>query len=184
MIYLELFYVFFIIGLFTLGGGYAMIPMIEEQVIARNWISSETLFNFIGIAESTPGPFAINIATFVGQSQAGILGAIVATIGVTLPSFIIIILIAKFLNDFLKYKEVRWALDGVKAIIIGLLFAVVLSLFNNNIFGGEYNLKGMDYIALGITVIIIFLKYTFKKLNPIYLIIISGFLGVFFYKMF
>ncbi|MGB4181490.1 MAG: chromate transporter, partial [Bacilli bacterium] len=74
MIYLELFFVFFTIGLFTLGGGYAMIPMIEEQVIARGWITQEELINFIGISESTPGPFAVNMATFIGQTQGGVLG--------------------------------------------------------------------------------------------------------------
>ena len=85
MIYLELFFVFFIIGLFTLGGGYAMIPMIEEQVVARGWITRAELYNFSGISESTPGPFAGNIATFIGQSRAGILGSVMATAGSFCP---------------------------------------------------------------------------------------------------
>ena len=184
MIYLELFVVFFTIGLFTLGGGYAMIPMIEEQVISRGWITIEELYNFIGISESTPGPFAVNIATFIGHTQAGILGSIVATFSVVLPSFIIILLIAKFLHNFLKYKHVRWALDGVKPIIVGLLFSVVLSLINNNIMNGEYNWRNIDFIGLAIMVGIFILKTIYKKFSPILLIIISAFLGLLLYQIF
>ena len=90
-ILLELFWVFFQIGLFTFGGGYAMIPMIQDLVVdEKKWVTYEEIMNFIAISESTPGPFAINMATFVGTTQYGLLGAIVATIAVILPSFIII----------------------------------------------------------------------------------------------
>ncbi|MDD4076688.1 MAG: chromate transporter [Bacilli bacterium] len=184
MIYLELFFVFFTIGLFTLGGGYAMIPMIEEQVISRGWMTHEELYNFIGISESTPGPFAVNIATFIGHSQAGILGSITATISVVLPSFIIILLIAKFLHNFLKYKQVRWALDGVKPIIVGLLFAVVLSLINNNIMGGDYNWRDIDFIGVAIMGGMFILKAVNKRFSPILLIIISALLGLVLYQVF
>ena len=87
MIYFELFYVFFLIGLFTFGGGYAMIPMIQTEIVGRGWINDSTLTNFIAISEATPGPFAINIATFVGSHTGGIFGSICATLGVILPSF-------------------------------------------------------------------------------------------------
>lgn len=90
MIYLELFFTFFKIGLFTFGGGYAMIPMIQQSVVAKGWLTVDEVMSFVGIAESTPGPFAINIATFVGMSQSGILGAVCTTLGVVMPSFIII----------------------------------------------------------------------------------------------
>ena len=184
MIYLELFIVFFAIGLFTLGGGYAMIPMISEQVISRGWISLDELYNFIGISESTPGPFAVNIATFIGHSQAGILGSVVATTGVVLPSLIIIIIIAKFLHNFLKYRQVRWALDGVKPVIVGLLFAVVLSLINNNILDGKYDWKNIDFIGFAIMAAMLTVKIVYKKFNPILLILISALLGLVLYQIF
>jgi chromate transporter len=184
MIYLELFFVFFIIGLFTLGGGYAMIPMIEEQVVARGWITRAELYNFIGISESTPGPFAVNIATFIGQSRAGILGSVMATAGVVLPSFIIICLIARFLQDFLKYKKIQWALDGVKPVIVGLLFAVVLRLINNNFLGGVYDFKNVDLVGIAIMFMMYTLKAVCKRISPVFLIIISALLGLVLYQIF
>lgn len=97
MILVELFITFFKIGLFTFGGGYAMIPMITDEVVAKGWATAQMLTDFIAIAESTPGTFAINTATFIGMEQMGVIGAIFATLGVIMPSFIIILIIAKFL---------------------------------------------------------------------------------------
>src|SRR3989339_815903 len=93
---LNLFWIFFKIGLFTFGGGYAMIPLIESELVGGGYITSDLLYDFIGIAESTPGPVAINMATFIGMDQVGLLGAFAATLGVVLPSFLIILLIATF----------------------------------------------------------------------------------------
>ena len=101
---LTLFWTFFKIGLFTFGGGYAMIPLIQQEVTSHNWLSEDALLNFIGISEATPGPFAINIATFVGSSQYGFWGAVCATLGVVLPSFIIILLIASIFTKFEQNK--------------------------------------------------------------------------------
>ncbi len=96
-----LFFTFFKIGILTFGGGYAMIPMIEDEVMRHGWLDSvDTLLDFIAVSESTPGPFAVNIATFIGYSQNGIIGAIAATLGVVLPSFIIISIIARFYTRF------------------------------------------------------------------------------------
>lgn len=192
MILFELFYVFFFIGLFTIGGGYAMIPMIKDEVVARGWMTMEELLNFFAIAESTPGPFAVNTATLVGFSQAGIVGSIVATLSVVLPSFIIILIIAKFITNFLKYKEVKWALDGVKPIIVGLIIGVVINLVVNNIFGlasildvfkTTIDIKTIDYMSLIIMIAMFLLKMKFKKLNPIYMIIISAILGIIIYGL-
>lgn len=192
MILFELFYVFFFIGLFTIGGGYAMIPMIKDEVVARGWMTMEELLNFFAIAESTPGPFAVNTATLVGFSQAGIVGSIVATLSVVLPSFIIILIIAKFITNFLKYKEVKWALDGVKPIIVGLIIGVVINLVVNNIFGlasiidafkTTIDIKTIDYMSLIIMIAMFLLKMKFKKLNPIYMIIISAILGIVIYGL-
>lgn len=184
MIYIELFYVFFIIGLFTFGGGYAMIPMIREQVIARGWVNEMMLYDFIGISESTPGPFAVNIATFIGQTQGGILGSLVATVGVVLPSFIVILVIAKFLQNFLDYPQVKWALGGVKPIIVGLLLAVVLTLINKNILANAYDFKNIDLIGLSIMISVFTLKLIYKKFSPIYLIILSALMGLVMYWIF
>ena len=100
MIFLKLFWTFFRIGAFTFGGGYAMLPLIQEAVLANNWAEPEALINFIAVSESTPGPFAINMATYIGTVQGGVLGALCATLGVVTPSFIIILLVAKFFEKF------------------------------------------------------------------------------------
>ena len=126
MEYLTLFYVFFKIGLFTFGGGYAMIPMIEDEVVGRGWLTAGELLNFIGVAESTPGPIAVNIATFIGSSRAGFLGALCATVGVVLPSFLIILLIAAVFRNFLKNRVVKGALVGIRGVIVGLILATGL----------------------------------------------------------
>ena len=184
MIFLELFIVFFMIGLFTIGGGYAMLPMIIDQVVGRGWLSKDALANFVAIAESTPGPFAINTATLVGfklvEETYGLIGAflgsIFTTLGVVLPSFIIIIIIARYAKDFLYNKIVKNALLGIKAIVVGLILAVVLDLILSNIYKEK-----IDIYAIIIIVIIFTLKKIYKKLSPILLIIISGILGIFFY---
>ncbi|HHU56111.1 MAG TPA: chromate transporter [Acholeplasmataceae bacterium] len=180
---LELFGNFFLIGLFTIGGGYAMIPMIEDVVVGKGWLTYDELINFFAIAESTPGPFAVNTATLVGFNQipeAPILGAIVTTTAVILPSFIIILIIAIFVNNFLQKKTIRWALDGIKATVVGLIFAVVYSLFVTLKSDESLNI----YYSLIILGTIIALKLIFKKkIGPIPIIIISGFLGFIFYYL-
>ena len=117
---LELFFTFMKIGLFTFGGGLAMLSLIEEECVGkRHWITHEDVMDVTVIAESTPGPIAINCATFVGFQQAGVLGAIVATVGVVIPSFVIIYVIALFMNDFMEYTIVANALKGI-AVAVGI----------------------------------------------------------------
>ena len=128
MIYLYLFLEFFKIGLFTFGGGYAMIPLVKEVVLKYGWLTEEGFYNFIGVCESTPGPIAINMATFVGAEQGGILGSIIATLGVVLPSFIIILLVASLLKRFIKNKYVQAFLKGVKPVVLGLILSTGLVL--------------------------------------------------------
>ena len=114
MIYLELFWIFFRIGLFTIGGGYAMIPMITQEIVdEKGWLTDTQLLNYIGISESTPGPFAINIATFVGTSQGGVLGGVVATFSVVLPSLIIILIFAAIYSKISKNRFLRGAFDAI-----------------------------------------------------------------------
>ena len=118
MIYFKLFLTFFEIGLFTFGGGYAMISLVREKVLTFGWMTEEELLNMIAVSESTPGPIAINMATFVGSTQGGFLGSLMATLGVVLPSFIIILLISALIRNFLKYKGVQAFLgDSILSIL-------------------------------------------------------------------
>ena len=187
MIYLELFYTFFLIGLFTFGGGYAMIPMIEDQIVSRGWMSDTQLSDFIAISESTPGPFAINISTFVGSTTAGPLGAVCATIGVVLPSFIIIILVALILSKFLKNRFVKGALNGVKPVIVALIVATTIVFFTkmalyqgNALFSQTivFDRVSVTLLLLLAAFAIIYKRIKKKSLNPILLLAISAVLGI------
>lgn len=130
-IWLRLFLVFFKIGLFTFGGGYAMIAVIEDECVEkRGWITSEEMINVTAIAESTPGPLSINCATFTGYRQFGILGAICTTMGVVLPSFIIIYIISKFLDNLLEYQIVTNAFNGIRVAIGILIVRAAFKLFS------------------------------------------------------
>lgn len=183
MIYLQLFFEFFKIGLFTFGGGYAMIPLIKETVLNYGWLTESQFMDFIGVCESTPGPIAINMATFVGSSQAGIGGAAVATLGVVLPSFIIILLVASILKRFIKNKYVERALTGIKVVVIGLILSTgIISLME--CIGYEslqsFHVSYASIIIFSILVIIyfVYLKITKKKLNAILIIIVAALLGL------
>jgi len=180
MILIDLFITFFKIGLFTIGGGYAMIPMIKSEVVDKGWITQEVLLDYLAISESTPGPFAINIATFIGESQSGVLGAIVATLAVVLPSFIIILIVSHFVNKFLTNKYVQAALNGVKPVVIGLILSVAMLLIISGIFINGFS-NPIDIKALLIMLCIIILLRFKKTSNPIMLIVISALLGIILY---
>lgn len=191
MIYLELFLTFFKIGLFTIGGGYAMIPLISDSVVKSNWLTNEEFLNFLAVCESTPGPIAINMATFVGSSQGGILGSVCATLGVVLPSFIIILAILVLLKKFLKYKGVQGFLSGVRPCVVGLIIATAITIGMNTLM--SFHSLG-DKIEFQWKEIIIFLliaatgfaykKIRDKKISPILLICISAVLGIVFNVLF
>jgi chromate transporter len=128
-ILLELFYIFARIGLFTFGGGYAMISIIEDICVERKkWISHEEMMNMTVIAESTPGPIAINCATYVGYKLAGLLGATVATFGMVLPSFVVIFAISKFLDNFLEITLIAHAFYGIKIAVGILIFDAAITM--------------------------------------------------------
>jgi len=128
MIYLRLFWTFFKIGLFTFGGGYAMLPLIQSEVLSKGWLTNEELINFIAISESTPGAFAINISTYIGSQVGGVFGSFCATLGVVVPSFVIIIIIANFYKKFKESKTVNGMLSGLRPCAIGLIGAAVITL--------------------------------------------------------
>lgn len=126
----ELFGVFFRIGAFTFGGGYAMIPLIQKEVVEKKkWITDGDILEIVAIAESTPGPIAINAATFVGYKTCGFMGALCATLGVVLPSFVIIAVIAGVLNRFEEVKAVQYAFNGVRAGVLALIIKALISMY-------------------------------------------------------
>lgn len=197
MIFLRLFWEYFKIGLFTIGGGYAMLPMVEQAVERNGWLIRDELINFIGIAESTPGPFAINLATFVGMKVGsatslgvfgGFLGAMVATFAVVLPSLVIIMIVTKLLTRFNSNRHVQNALYGVRPVVVGLIASAVLSI------GGAVVLPKLDYTHLSsegfsdfrYVSLIIFLAFIplsririkGKKVHPILMILFSALLGI------
>lgn len=185
MILLELFGVFFLIGAFTFGGGYAMIPLIESQVVSRGWMTSADVTNFIAVSESTPGPFAINMATFVGSSQAGFAGSICATLGVILPSFIIILLLVTLLAKFANSKYIKGAINGNKPIVISLISSTIILLMVKTFFfnGSLNNSFIFDRTSLALFILLfgfsLIYKKVFKKnLNTIMLLILSGLCGI------
>ena len=183
MIYLYLFLEFFKIGLFTFGGGYAMIPLVKEVVLKYGWLTEEGFYNFIGVCESTPGPIAINMATFVGSEQGGILGSVVATLGVVLPSFIIILLVASLLKRFIKNKYVQAFLKGVKPVVLGLILSTGLVLLAKVVGYQSLELFNFDLASVICFAIILAIylltKILFKKkINNILLICMSAVIGL------
>ena len=184
LIYLYLFLEFFKIGLFTIGGGYAMIPLMRETVLKYDWMEEEQFYDFLGISESTPGPIAVNMATFIGASEGGILGSLVATIGVVLPSFIIILLVASLLKKLIKNKYFQAFMDGVKPVVIGLILSTGLVLlinsigFNTTDLSFAFNLPSTIIFVILVSLFFIF-KYLFKKkLGNISLIVTAATLGI------
>ena len=126
----QLFLTFFKIGAFTFGGGYAMIPLIQRETVENHkWITDDDILEIIAIAESTPGPIAINSATFVGYRTAGVLGAMCATIGVVIPSFVIILAISFVLRQFQELKAVQYAFNGIRAGVLALLFKALWTMY-------------------------------------------------------
>ena len=183
MIYLKLLWTFFKIGLFTIGGGYAMIPMMKSEVVGIGWLTEGELLDFMAISESTPGPFAINIATFVGFNEAGVLGALCSTLGVILPSFIIILIISKILTNFINNRFVQAALKGVKPVVVALIFCVAFSLIWNGILGNLWQFDFFDYKALIIMAIaFVMTRFKYTK-NPILIIGVGAVLGLIMYGL-
>ena len=179
----ELFIVFFKIGLLTFGGGYAMIPMIEAEALSRGWITEEMLYNFLAISESTPGSFAVNISTFVGNNVGGILGSIAATLGVILPSFIIILIIFQFYKKFITNKYVKYVLFGLRAVVVGLILGVAINLVSTQLINNVNDTLSFNYVNFIIFGILflsqVLYKFIFKrKMNPIILILLSAIIGL------
>lgn len=185
MIYLDLFLGFLRVGCFAFGGAYGAIPLIRDVVLSYGWLTEETLTYMIAVSESTPGPIMVNLATYVGSSQAGLPGVVVATLAVVLPSFIIILLIMAFLKNVLKNKYVQAALRGMKPCIIGIILATGVYMTANHFLLRAEGIA-VDWKALALTIILACTMFASKpvlkkKMSPILLIVISSVLGAIFY---
>ena len=180
MILLKLFLSFFKIGTFTFGGGYAMIAMIQAEAEHQDWLTKEELVDFVAMSESTPGPLAVNMATFVGSRTGGVLGGICATLGVVLPSFIIILIVAKCYEKFKSSKTVNGAMSGLKPAVIGMILTAFLSVartvfFPNGLQAAVFSSVSF-WLFLGIFALSAVL--VFKKVHPIKLILLAAAIGI------
>lgn len=184
---LSLYITFAKIGLFTIGGGYAMIPLIQDEIISRSWLSQSELINFIAVSESTPGTFAVNISTYIGSqvcAQYGVIGQIVggafATLGVITPSFIIILLVAKFYQQFKKSTVVSGVMSGLRPTVIGLIAAALINLARAVFFPNGFDLGEITSINFISSLVIyaICLVLILKKLHPIFMILIAAAAGL------
>ncbi len=188
MIFFKLFYTFFFIGLFTFGGGYAMLPLIQDAVLENGWLSESQIVNFIAVSESTPGPFAINIATYVGMETGGgitnvlggILGAICATLGVVLPSFIVILIVARIYEKFQSSRTVQGCMTGLKPAVIGLIASAIFTMGMTVLFHNGFTLDVFKTVEFYISIAIfgIMALLAFKKVHPILIICLSAAVGI------
>ena len=189
MIFLTLFLTFFKIGAFTFGGGYAMLPFIQQEVLAHNWVAEADLINFIAVSESTPGPFAINMATYIGSQVGGaemgfwgsILGSLCATLGVVLPSFIVILIVARCYEKYKQSRIVKGCMNGLKPAVVGLIGAAILSVVGEVLFPAGVSAAVFTspdfYVAIGIFALTCTLAF-WKKVHPIWLILLSAAIGI------
>ncbi len=180
MIYLELFLTFLKIGAFTFGGGYAMLPLIQSEVAAHGWLDEKALVDFIAVSESTPGPFAVNVSTYVGAEVGGVLGSLCATLGVVFPSFVIILLVAKCFEKFRESTVVKGCMSGLKPAVVGLIGAAVISVGKTVFIHDGASLAVFADASFYVSLVIFALSVVlaFKKLHPIIIICASALLGV------
>ncbi|HOZ12211.1 MAG TPA: chromate transporter [Thermotogota bacterium] len=179
MMILELFWIFFKIGLFSFGGGYAMIPLIQNEIVSRGWLTAEGFANIVGIAEMTPGPIAINMATFVGYKTIGVFGSVGATLGVALPSILLILLVSKVFFTYQKHPLKKGLFYGMRPVIVGLILSAAYFIAETSLFivkPGEWSghyLANIDWVSVGIALLTV-LGMRKLKLHPILLLGIGG----------
>ena len=191
MLFLQLFYTFFKIGLFGFGGGYAMLSMIQGEVVTRHgWISAQEFTDIVAISQMTPGPIGINSATFVGYStliDAGytpaiaVLGSATATFAVILPSFILMLIISRYFLKFQKHPVVMAVFSGLRPAVVGLLAAAALLLMNSENFGSPTD-DMRSFIISCLIFLVVFIATRRFKISPILMIVISGIAGLLLYQ--
>lgn len=182
----SIFWEFLKIGCFSFGGGYGAIPLIRESVVSRGWADEEMLGNIIAVSESTPGPIMVNAATYVGGRQAGVVGAALATLGVVLPAFAIMLLVAAFLRAWLKNRRVQAAFQGVKPCLMGVILATGVCMAFTAVLG-EWNAPAFQPASLCLLVILIAVSLAFwkvkkREISPIALIVTAAALGIVLYR--
>ena len=183
--YLDLFIGFLKVGCFAFGGAYGAIPLIRDVVLSYGWLNDEMLTYMIAVSESTPGPSMVNLATYIGSSQAGFIGAVIATLAVVLPSFLIILLVTVLLKTALKNKYVQAILRGLKPCVIGIVLATGVYMIFKNCFGEisavSFNAKAVSITAILVASMFGYKRITKKKLSPILLIVLSAIAGIVIY---
>ncbi|BAL80293.1 chromate transporter [Caldisericum exile] len=171
----QLLYDFFIIGLFTIGGGYAMIPLMRETFVkTRNYLTEDEFLEMLAISQITPGPIAINMATFIGYREGGLLGSTFATVGVVLPSFIVILLISMFFANLTQIPQVKKFFIGILTGVVGEIIYITFDIFK----------KAKKTILYILILLLSLVELFVLKINPIYVILIGGALGIVFGKFF
>ena len=174
MICLQLFLTFLKIGAFTFGGGYAMLPLIQEEVLGHGWMELEDLVNFMAVSESTPGPLAVNLSTYIGAETAGFPGALCATLGVVLPSFVIILIVARCFAAFQENGIVKGCMNGLRPAVVGMIGASLLS-----VAGTAFPLTaGWPALAGAGVLLAAALIASWKNVHPILIILASAAVGI------
>ena len=186
MIYLQLFLTFLKVGAFAFGGGYAMLSLIGDSVLQYGWMSEEELLNFVGVETVIPGPIAVNMATYIGYEQGGFLGALLATIGVVLPSFIVILVVAACIKNLLKYPPVKTFIASMRPALGGLIVSVAVTMALTVFFGIDtvstinlsFDLRTLVVLAVVVAIPIVWKRIKKKEFSSILLVVISGVLGM------
>ena len=186
MIYLQLFLTFLKVGTFAFGGGYAMLSLIGDSVLKYGWMTEEELLNFVGVETVIPGPIAVNIATYIGYGQGGFLGALLATIGVVLPSFIIILIVVAFIKNLLKYPPVKAFIASMRPALGGLILSVAVTMALTVFFGIDtvkninfsFDWRTLVVLAVVIAVVLVWKHFKKKEFSSILLVVLSGVLGM------
>jgi chromate transporter len=193
--WLDLLVSFFKIGLFGFGGGYAMVPLLEREISAHGWLSPTEFLDIVAISEMTPGPIAVNAATYIGFRTAGVVGALIATLGLVLPSLILVVLAARFFLRFQEKPAVQAVLGGIRPVTIGLIGSAVLFFMENSVFTGALGLEwlgqrlfgaagaypGFPGVSLGgiLIFVLVFVAVRFLKASPILAVALSIVAGIF-----
>lgn len=185
MIYLQLFFTFLKVGAFAFGGGYAMLSLIGDSVLKYGWMTEEELLNFVGVETVIPGPIAVNMATYVGYQQGGLLGAFLATVGVVLPSFVIILIVAALIKNLLKFPTVKAFISGMRPALGGLILAVAITMgltvfFGIDTFRSSISFDPRSFIVLAVVITIptAWSHIKKKEFSSIILVLISAVLGI------
>lgn len=166
---IEMFLIFARIGGFTFGGGYAMLPMLQREIVDnKKWATQEELMDYYAIGQCTPGIIAVNVATFVGYKEKGFFGAVFSTLGVITPSVIIVGIIAMFISNFQDYEIVQYAFSGIRAAVVALIASSVIKLFKKSVIDG---VTGLIFISIT-------LLSFFTDISPIIFIVVSGVIGL------